>query len=195
MAGTAGRNDGAGRNSGAEMAQADGMNAPLTALRRRAVGPQTLDAADSARAIAPGIACHVDPAARIGLHWSSPRGRLLDIRTAVATPGGWLGLHVALPPLDLSRTAWFGFVTRTAAGAALAARACLRSGDGAGGFSDAFFDRHVLSQPGETDHVDMLAPVRRPDLPPQAPWREFILFLPPTHDVDWALHDLRLVRA
>jgi len=144
--------------------------------------------------ISPGVVLRIDPAARIGLTWSSPRARLLELRTTVTTPGDWLGLHVALPPLDLGGVAWFGFVARSAAATALVARACLRSGLPEGGFSDAFFDRHLLSQPGETDHADVMAPDRRPDLPARAPWRDFVLFLPSTHDIAWALHDLRLVR-
>ena len=37
----------------------------------------------------------------------------------------------------------------------------------------------------------MIAPDRRPLLPVKAAWREFILFLPPTHGVHLALIDLR----
>lgn len=167
-----------------------GMNAPLAALRAAVIAVRPIGPG----ALAPGIDLRIDPGAQIAGHWSSPRGRLLELRTEVTRPGDWLGLHLALPPLDLAGVAWLGLALRSAGGAALVVRACLRSGLAEGGFRDDFFDRHILSQPGETDHVDMMAPDRRPGLPLQAPWRECVLFLPPAHSIVWALHDLRLFR-
>lgn len=142
--------------------------------------------------LCPGLVLRADPAARIAASWSSPRGRLLELATRVEAPGDWLGLHLTLGLSDLTGLAWLGFAARTGAGQALVARACLRSGLADGGFHDTFFDRDLLSQAAILDHQDMIAPDQRPDLPQQAPWREFILFLPPTQDIDWALHDLRL---
>jgi hypothetical protein len=170
------------------MAGDQGLNAPLNALRAAVVAPTPLQAGP----LAPGIAWHTDPGARIGGTWQSPRGRLLEMRTEVAVPGDWAALNIALPPLDLTGLAWFGCALRSAGAPALALRLALRSGLPEGGFRDDFFDRQVLSQPGETDHADVLAPDRRPGLPPRAPWREIVLFLPPAHSVTWALHDLRL---
>ena len=193
----------------------NGLNAPLVALRDQAVALRPL----TGPVLAPGIALHIDPAAQIAVTWASPRARLLEVQTRVTTPGAWLGLHIALPPLDLRAVEWLGFAARSAAATALVARVALRSGlpeengggtaggigggtrggtgggEAGGGFCDAFFDRYLLSQPTLGEHHDMLAPPRRPDLPPRAPWRELVLFLPPGHDIAWALHDLRLVRA
>jgi hypothetical protein len=166
------------------------MNAPLAALRASVIAARPLGDGR----LAPGIDLRIDPAAQVAGHWSSPRGRLLELQTEVAVSGDWIGLHLALPPLDLTGVAWLGLALRSAGGSALVVRACLRSGLAGGGFRDDFLDRHILSQPGETDHVDMLAPDRRPGLPLRAPWREVVLFLPPAHSVTWALHDLRLFR-
>jgi len=170
------------------MARDTQMNAPLTALRAAVIAQRPVGTG----ALAPGVDLRIDPDARISGQWSSPRGRLLELRTEVAQPGDWLGLHLALPPLDLTGVVWLGLAVRSAGAPALVVRACLRSGLPGGGFRDDFLDRHILSQPAETDHVDLLAPDRRPGLPPRAPWREMVLFLPPAQSVTWALHDLRL---
>ena len=91
----------------------------------------------------------------------------------MTTPGRWLGLHLALALPDLAAVGWLGFAARSAATPAMTLRACLRSGLAAGGFFDTFFDKHILSQSAETDHLDMIAPAHQPDLPLCAPWREF----------------------
>jgi hypothetical protein len=164
------------------------LNLPLDRLRASVLAGGDIAGA----APVPGVQFHADPQARIAGRWTSPRARLLEVDTTVDTPGDWFALHIDLPLADLSGVAFLGFVARTAAARAMVTRACLRSGLPEGGFTDTFFDRHILSQPGEGDHVDLLAPDRRPDLPQSAPWREFILFLPPVQDIRWALHDLRL---
>ena len=163
-------------------------NAALVALHAAVLAP----AAVSEAPLVPGLGFHLDPEAAMTGHWHSPRGRLLELETAVTTPGRWLGLHLALALPDLAGICWLGFAARSAAGRGIAVRVCLRSGLARGGFQDTFFDKHILSQPGETDHLDMIAPDRLPDLPPHAPWREFILFLPPDESLRWALHELRL---
>lgn len=165
----------------------DRLNAPLAALR-----PAVLPWADLAAPLPPGLVLHADPEAPRSGRWQSPRGRLLELETRPETSGRWLGLHLPLPLDDLSPLAWIGLAARSAASEALAVRVCLRSGLAAGGFRDCFFDRHLLSQPAESDHLDMLAPDRCPDLPQRAPWREIVLFLPPHRPLAWALHDLRL---
>lgn len=139
-----------------------------------------------------GIALHRDPQAAIEGTWHSPPARLVELQTQVERPGEWLGLHIALPLYDLRGVRWIGVVARTAAGQSLTSRICLRSGTGAGGFQDQFFPTHLLSQPSQTDHHDLIAPDHLPDLPQQASWREVILFLPPAHDIHWVLHDLRV---
>jgi hypothetical protein len=163
------------------------LDAPLAALRATVLSPAPLGP------VVPGLAFHADPQAGLSGHWHSPRGRLLEVETTVTRPGRWLGLHLALPDLaDLAPLVWLGLAARSGAGHAMALRVCLRSGLPEGGFHDQFFDRHLLSQPAETDHLDMIAPARLPDLPPKAPWRELILFLPPGESLRWSLHDLRL---
>lgn len=165
--------------------------AALGALRAAVVPDQPPDPAGT-RVIAPGIALRRDPAGSGQSRWASPRGRLLEIATEVETPGDWLGLHIDLPGFDARAPAWIGFAAATGADHALVLRACLRSGLATGGFRDEFFDRHLLSQPARSDHVDLIAPATRPDLPARAPWRELILFLPPERSFAWVLHDLRL---
>jgi len=155
--------------------QADGLSGPLNDVP-----------------LVKGLIFRIDPAARITGQWSSPRGRLIELRSEVAQPGAWFGLHVTLALPDLRRVAWLGFVARTASLDAIGIRPCLRSGLPGGGFHDAFFDRHILAHAAETDHHDIMDPARQPGLPPQAPWREFILFLPPRQGITWSLHDLRL---
>ncbi len=145
--------------------------APLDSLRRVAGMTGALDDTPLAK----GLMFRIDPAARITGHWSSPRGRLIELRSEVAEPGAWFGLHLTLALPDLRRIAWLGFVARTASLDAIGIRACLRSGLPGGGFHDAFFDRHILAHAAETDHHDIMDPARQPDLPPDAPWREFIL--------------------
>lgn len=169
------------------------LNAPLDALRD-AVLPEAPLAFPLAAALPEGLALHADPAARMTGRWQSPRGRLLELETRPEAPGGWLALHLALPLTDLAGPGWIGLAVRSAAAEALAIRVALRSGLAEGGFLDSFFDRQILSQPAESDHVDLMAPDRRPDLPETAPWRELVLFLPPDRGIGWALHDLRLFR-
>ena len=164
-----------------------GLNGQLAALRAAALPEVALTAP-----LPHGLAFHVDPDAGMTGRWQSPRGRLLELTTTPKAPGKWLGLHLTLPLTDLSGLTWIGIAARSAAGSAMAVRVCLRSGRAEGGFHDEFFDRQILSQPAESDHVDLLAPDRRPNLPQKAPWREIILFLPPDRGITWALHDLRL---
>ena len=164
------------------------LNAPQAHLRPQALPPRPLTGAE----VVPGLRLSADPAAAMTGTWSSPRGRLLEIETTVTTPGAWFALRLTLPPIDLTGLAWLGFVLRSGAGHGVGSRACLRSGLAGGAHHDLFFDRLILSQPGESDHHDLIAPDRCPGLPLHAPWREFLLFLPPAEDLRIALHDLRL---
>jgi len=165
------------------------LNLPLNSLR----GADLIGGAlGDVTPLTPGLFLRRDPAGAIDGTWCSPARRLLELETRVAQAGDWLGLHLSLPLDDLAGIGWIGLVVRSAADQSLILRPCLRSGLAAGGFHDQFFPRHVLSQPGETDHHDLIAPDRLPDLPIRAPWRELILFLPPAHSIRWALHDLRV---
>lgn len=141
--------------------------------------------------LVPGAFLRRDAAGQISGHWHSPQGRLLEVAAEITVPGQWFALHLELDLPDLTGISWLGFVARSTASPTAAIRACLRSGT-KGGYHDCFFDRHILAQSRESDHQDLIAPARHADLPAQAPWREFILFLPPTRAFHWALHDLRV---
>jgi hypothetical protein len=145
--------------------------------------------------LCPGVMLHLDPEAALTGRWSSPAGRLVEMHTEVTRPGAWFGLHIRLPEAaaDLEGRRWIGIVARTSAGRAMAIRVALRSGLEAGGFQDSFLPRHILSQPRQSDHHDLLCPADLPDLPQRAPWREVVLFLPPAAPMAWVLHDLRIL--
>lgn len=137
----------------------------------------------------PGLALHADPALGVGGRWTSPAGRLLELEVTTQGPGTWIGLHVALLAADLTGAAWIGFVCRSAAPAEVMVRPCLRSGT-EDGFTDVFFDKHILADPEPRSHVDAIhLPICR-TLPETAPWRELVLFLP-RKAFRWHLHDLR----
>ncbi|MFT7058418.1 MAG: hypothetical protein ACJASV_000919 [Pseudorhodobacter sp.] len=169
------------------------LNAPLTAWRETQMPRQALSPAImSGAGLRAGLQLHVAAEAELTGHLSSPRDRLLELEVQNTRPGAWFGLHLPLDLPDLSDVAWLGFAARSNASQVMALRVCLRSGLGPDhGFQDLFFDRHVLSQAGQSDHLDMIAPNQQPELPLQAPWREMILFLPPDQSFDWALQDLR----
>lgn len=138
-----------------------------------------------------GFKLHADPALQISGHYRSPDGRLLefDVRTG-PDPGGWVGLHLALPVDDLSSMGVVGFAARIAAPEVLVVRACLRSGTD-DGFVDCFFNKHLLFRAEEADHVDAVPVGRHTDLPMRASWRELILFLP-TRAFQLSLIDMRV---
>lgn len=138
----------------------------------------------------PGLALHADPALELSGTFHSPKGRILefDARTG-PNRGEWLGLHVALPAGDLTRSGILGFAARVSAPEIMVMRACLRSGT-ATGFVDCFFDKHILVRPDEASHLDALSVQYRDQVPKLAPWRELVFFLPTT-DFRLSLIDLR----
>lgn len=142
--------------------------------------------------LVPGLRFRLDPEAGFEGVWHSPRGRLVSLQARPERPGRWLGLHLELGPLPLENVQFLGVVARLAAPRPAAIRMALRSGREDGGFSDQFFQRHLLAQPGEADHLDMISPDRMPDIPATAPWRELVLFFPPTEHLEVSLHDLRI---
>lgn len=172
------------------------LDQTLSALLNRVDYARTepLFGARNIQKLALGITLHLDPDAQMTGHWSSPEGRLIEMQTQVARPGAWFGLHIRLPDaaLDLGPLRWIGVTARTSAQHAIGIRVGLRSGRAEGGFQDDFFGRHMLSQPRQSDHHDLLCPADLPDLPRKAPWRELVLFLPPAAPLHWALHDLRI---
>ena len=140
----------------------------------------------------PGLALHADPALELSGRYNAPEGRVLqlDARTG-PNPGGWVGLHLAVPAGDLTGAGVLGFAARIAAPDGICvARACLRSGT-EDGFVDCFFDKHLLMRLDEATHLDALPVHYRDRVPLQAPWRELIFFLP-TQDFRMSLIDLRV---
>jgi len=169
------------------------LDSALQTLRTGQSAPTPLFPGGTHEQRLPGdVFLHSDPALRAEGTWASPRGRLLEIVVQIHQPGRWLALHVPLPRTDLAGVTWLALALRTSAVRATAIRPCLRSGV-TQGFRDDFFPLAVLAQPRESDHLDQIAPARMPDLPPEAAWRELILFLPPASDQHLALHELRLV--
>lgn len=165
----------------------DALAPGLSVLREtRDEGPLARDETP----LAPGIALHADPALALAGQYRSPAGRLLELEVTAVQRGGWLALHVGLIAPSLPLTGWLGFACASAAAEEMVIRPCLRSGTGAG-FADTFFPRHILAGPEAASHVDALPLATTPGLPPDAPWRELVLFMP-TVPLAWHLHDLRL---
>lgn len=167
------------------------LNAPLDSLRSQVIDLAPL----GTEPLAPGLFFHRDPEAEMKADWSSPADRLLHLETQVARPGRWLALHLSLPALDLAGSGVLGFALRGTSARPTVLTACLRSGREGGGFQDCFFEKRILSDGNEVDHLAMIRPGTHPELPMQAPWREFVLFLPPDHGIQWTLTDLRLFAA
>jgi hypothetical protein len=141
--------------------------------------------------IQPGIALHADPALHVSGRWRSPAGRLLELEATPGGEGGWFGLHMDLGTLSLSQAGLIGIACRGISPSIEAVRACIRSGRSEGGFDDCFFPKRILTHPEAASHLDALQISLQQDLPPEAPWRELILFLP-LHSFRLDLHDLRL---
>lgn len=163
------------------------LNAPLTALTAlNGAGGMLADALP-----VPGLHLSVDPQAQTQISWSSPAGRLIDLTSTVTKPGRWCALRLTLDLPDLGGIAGLGLWLRSAADTALVTRACLRSGTD-DGHVDCYFEREILSHAATSDHHAVMMMDRTPDLPIKAPWREFLLLLPPYRSANLALHALRL---
>lgn len=163
------------------------LNAPLTALTASAGPAGTLD---DPLPVA-GLRLMADPAAVMTVHWSSPRARLLEVSGTVTTPGQWFALRLTLDLPDLTGLAGLGFWLRGAADPALVMQAALRSGT-QDGHVDCIFERDILCHAASGDHTALMLTDRTPDLPLRAPWREFLLLLPPYRPITLALDALRL---
>jgi hypothetical protein len=162
------------------------LNQALALLR----GDEKEGALSDRMDFAAGVTLRADPALELGGRYASPAGQLIAFEAEVAGRGGWCGLHLGLPARDLSDRGMLGFACRSAAPEIRVIQPCLRSGT-ADGFEDCFFDKHILSQPEESSHVDILPVGRRARFPVEAPWRELILFLP-LASFRWSLIDLRV---
>lgn len=139
-----------------------------------------------------GIKLHPDPALQMAGHWSSPEGRIVELRTEPSQQGDWFGLHVPLAAGDLSRHGMIGFACRAAADELLLSRVCIRSGtEVGGGYQDFFFDKHLITELDPGLHLDATLIHGQRDLPVWAPWREMVLFLP-TAPMTMSIVDLRV---
>jgi len=136
---------------------------------------------------------HCDPKSRSVTRYTLRPKEGLHLQSETQTPGQWRGLHVALGPLNLDQAALIGFHLKNRAPSAISYRACLRSGLD-DGFVDHFFDLDIVAYNAPVAHTDLLRIEEQRRLPRQAPWREFILFLP-TQSFELQLSDLRLFAA
>ena len=149
-------------------------NRALGALRRlEHDGPVVPDTP-----IVPDIWFAADPEAPPAGRIRSRVGELLEAEFELAAPARWLALHLALGPANLSGCAGFGLAVQASAPRSLALRVCLRSG-APGGFVERFFPRELVIAPEGRLHVDILDLQGAAPVPPRAPWRDLILFLPP----------------
>lgn len=142
--------------------------------------------------ISPGLFLDIDPKLKPSGTYCSPAGRLLEMDLQIGEPAdSWVALHFGLGETDLTQAGFVGFACRSAAKQRGILRACLRSDDGAGGFSDCFFDKSMIAGPERLHHLDVLPLAQRGGIPAYATWRELIFFLP-QNSFFWALEDLRL---
>ena len=141
----------------------------------------------------PGLFLNADPALQLSGQWRSPPGRLLELDVQTEGTGAWVVLHLVLNAPNLSDYSWVGFACRSAAPETLMIRPCLRSGT-EDGFTDCFFDKHILTVSEARNHVDALHLETSRCIPRTASWRELVLFLP-RQNVRWDLHDLRVFLA
>lgn len=140
--------------------------------------------------IAPGVLFSFDPAGTLKGSLQDNEDALLSFRVESLKDSHWLALHVALGGFDLDGFGVIGFICKSTAPSAVAMKTCIRSGTEAG-FVDCFFDKQVVSYAQTSTHLDAMDVEGRKNLPTQAPWRDFILFLPPDRPVEATLLDLR----
>jgi hypothetical protein len=162
------------------------VNAKLQALRSNSccgtLGASTVFGA--------GVQLNSDTSLQLQGEFRSPPGWLLELKMRPDGRGAWCGLHLDLPPFDVSADSIFGFTARGAASHKAVVSACLRSGRGQS-FSDAFFDRHLMLRPEEIAHTDALQARIGLEIPAQADWRQLVLFLP-CEAIRLSLIDLRI---
>ncbi len=162
------------------------LNAPLTALTAL---PGPGGGLDDALPV-PGLRLMAAGGA-LGLRWSSPRGRLLEVTSSPTVAADWFALRLTLDLPNLSAVAGVGLWLRAAADPALTLRAVLRSGQG-DGHLEAPQDRLILCHATASDHTALWPCDMTPALPATAPWRELLLFLPAWRPVTLSLHALRV---
>lgn len=149
------------------------------------LGPIEVD-----KPIVPGISFSFDPDAELSGRLKAADGAVLSFAIEEIKNSGWLALHISMGGFDLASYGVIGFVCKTQAPNAIALRACIRSGTEAG-FVDCFFDKHLVGYSEPSTHLDAMDVSIQKTLPAQAPWRDFVLFLPPDRPTDLTLLDLR----
>lgn len=167
---------------------ADGQaNYSLGVLREKATeGPLS-----HATRFIEGFSLKADPLLKMAGHYTSPKGRLLDLSAKPGSDqGNWCALHLSLPAQSLTEDSLIGFVARISAPEIAVARVCLRS-QTPEGFSDSFFDKHMLFRPEDSTHMDVQQAHYSEDIPARAEWRELVFFLP-TDAFELSLIDLRV---
>lgn len=140
--------------------------------------------------ITPGVLFSFDPAGTLKGSLLEDADAILSFRIESLKDSHWLALHVSLGGFDLDGFGVIGFICKSDAPSAVAMKTCIRSGTEAG-FVDCFFDKQVVSYSQTSTHLDAMDVEGRKNLPAQAPWRDFVLFLPPDRPVEATLRDLR----
>ncbi len=138
----------------------------------------------------PGVFFVIDPEGKVEGSYTTGGDSLVQLSYTIATPPRWLALHLSLGAADLGKAAVFGVVCKSRATEAATFRLCLRSATAAG-FVDTFLHKHVVAFSESSVHVDLLKLEGRDDVPPQAAWRELILFFQ-TIPADFDILDLRV---
>ncbi|NVO25735.1 hypothetical protein [Donghicola mangrovi] len=140
--------------------------------------------------IVSGVFMAFDPEAPTKAEVQSKPGKLISAKFKVDGTARWLGLHIKLGNMDLSKSMIFGIACRSQAPRSTTFRPCLRSG-GPNGFKDTFFKKVAIAYSEESLHLDALQIDQNADLMAPADWRELILFIrPETGSLE--LNDLRL---
>jgi len=137
-----------------------------------------------------GVRFSYDANAAFQGHLRADENAVLSFKVDQIEGSGWFALHISLGGIDLSPYAVIGFVCKSEAPSAVAFKACIRSGSEAG-FSDCFFDKHVVAYGEASTHLDVIDIAQTPALPTQADWRDFVLFFPPDKPIEIILRDLR----
>jgi hypothetical protein len=141
--------------------------------------------------LVPGIFFSLDPESDNTVDVQSQPGELMSFRLNADRPGRWLTLNMGVGPADLSSCKIVGFACKLDAPATTTFRVCLRSG-GDAGHRDMFFPKTVVAYPKTALHLDVVEIESHPEVKPQAPWREIVLFFQ-RESAQINLRDFRLI--
>lgn len=137
-----------------------------------------------------GIFLRCNPDIEVRGHYVSLRDQMFELNVNALAESAWMALHLELPARDLTQSGFVGLTCRCASPVPQIIQPCLRTGT-ADGFVDCFFDEHILSRAEAHNHCGGVAIQGHARIPPQAPWREMLLFFP-TQNFAWSLLDLRI---